>query len=85
MLVLHCVCCNVCVALYNFYVTILYMLFNYNSNKLKNMGSPSKTNTNNTVKNMNMSASSSARCGGFSMRGTMHTKSNPKKKCGGCG
>ena len=34
---------------------------------------------------MTMSNVSGSRCGGYSMRATVHSKTKPKTRCGACG
>ena len=62
------------------------MLFNYGRNNLKAIGSGTlQTKTLTTANNMTMSNVSGSRCGGYSMRSTMHSKMKPKTRCGACG
>ena len=62
------------------------MLFNYGRNNLKTIGSGTlQTKTLTTANNMIMSNVSGSRCGGYSMRSTMHSKMKPKTRCGACG
>ena len=60
------------------------MLFNYGGKQLNTAGISGLQTNIQSVSNMSMTGASSARCNGYSMRGTMHTKSNPKKRCGSC-
>ena len=75
------------------------MLFNYGGKQLNTVGITSLQTNIQSASNMSMAgagsagsagragsagSASSARCNGYSMRGTMHTKSNPKKRCGSC-
>ncbi len=60
------------------------MLFNYGGKQLNTAGTSTLQTNIQSASNMSMTGASSARCNGYSMRGTMHTKSNPKKRCGSC-
>ena len=75
------------------------MLFNYGGKQLNTAGTSGLQTNTQSASNMSMTgagragragragsagSASSARCNGYSMRGTMHTKSNPKKRCGSC-
>ena len=66
------------------------MLFNYGGKQLNTAGITSLQTNIQNASNMSMAGAGSAgsagraRCNGYSMRGTMHTKSNPKKRCGSC-
>ena len=61
------------------------MLFNYGGKQLKVAGSITAQTNTQSMNNMTMNVRGSVRCNGYSMRGTMHTKTNPKKRCGSCG
>ena len=61
------------------------MLFNYGGNNLKTIGSGTLQTNTQTVSNMTMSNVVGSRCGGYSMRSTMHSKTKPKTRCGACG
>ena len=61
------------------------MLFNYGGNSLKTIGSGTLQAKTQTVSNMIMSNASGSRCGGYSMRSSMHSKTKPKTRCGACG
>ena len=60
------------------------MLFNYGRKQLNVAGSSTAQTNTQTVSNMTMNMSGSVRCNGYSMRSTMHSKTNPKKRCGSC-
>jgi hypothetical protein len=61
------------------------MLFNYGKNNLKTSGTKISVVSTNSSSNVTMSMSGSSRCNGYSMRSSMHSKSNPKTRCGACG
>jgi hypothetical protein len=63
------------------------MLFNYGGKQLNTTGISSLQTNIQSASNMYMAGASSdgrTRCNGYSMRGSMHTKSNPKKRCASC-
>ena len=66
------------------------MLFNYGGKQLNTAGISGLQTNIQSASNMSMVGAGSAgragraRCNSYSMRGTMHTKSNPKKRCGSC-
>ena len=63
------------------------MLFNYGGKQLNTAGISGLQTNIQSASNMSMVGAGSAgraRCNGYSMRGTMNTKSKPKRKCSSC-
>lgn len=63
------------------------MLFNYAGKHLNIVGSSTLQTNTQSVSNLYMNGGGGGgrtQCNRYSMRGTMHTKSNPKKRCNSC-